>query len=331
MKKSLIILIILILLMLLNVVILKADQKETLLKKITEKEIKIDFEIKIDPKIELVTTLLNYSYWDLYEKFKTKEFKYYNNLKKHFDKYKDHTTIKWFDKASRNWNLGDPVYAVLWYDKIPLKQKVPFPLIATSQINTTMVKVFIEKLNQFAKDTAFNKFWKENKVIYNNMINKIIDALPYRNYIKKFEDFYGEKKDKYTFILAPLFNGLSLGPLVKNKEFITAYFISGFDSMKNGTPYFKIDYLKMLIFHEFGHSFVNPVCEEYRIELYKYENMSKYLKHPFLSNYAGWFAFCHEHIVRAGENILFEKAGFKKAAERNYKKNLRLGFILEKS
>ena len=44
--------------------------------------------------------------------------------------------------------------------------------------------------------------------------------------------------------------------------------------------------------------------------------------------YTGWFAFCHEHLVRACESILLKKAGYKKYAQENSKRNLRLGFTL---
>jgi len=286
------------------------------------------FEIKIEPKMELLSILLNYSYWDYFGKFKSTEYEYYNNMKAHFDKYKEHPTVKWYDNVSKNWNADDPATIILWYGGIPLKQKVPFPLHATSKIDTVMVKVFVEKLNQFAEDTDFMQFWEANKGIYEKMLNRIKPLLPYEDYIKILEDFYGDSEKQFVFILAPVFNGYSFGPQVKNKENTTAYFISGFTEMKTGTPYFTLDYLKMLIFHEFGHSFVNPVCQEYRTELYKYEYFSEYIKSRFLSNYASWFAYCHEHIVRAGESILLEKAGFKKAAEENYKKNIRLGFTL---
>lgn len=286
------------------------------------------FEVKINPEMELLSIVLNYSYWDYFGKFKTTEYEYYNNMKAHFDKYKNHSTIQWFDDISKNWNADDPSTVIQWYEGIPLKQKVPFPLHASSQIDTVTVKIFIEKLNLFAEETKFWQFWEDNKNVYKKMQNKIDHLLPYDTYIKKLEQFYGEYDKQFVFILAPLFNGYGFGPQVINNRQKTAYFITGFSKMDKGKPYFSDDDLRMLIFHEFGHSFVNPICEEYRTELYKYEYLSEYIKSSFLSNYTGWFAFCHEHIVRAGEGILLEKAGFKKEAEENYKKNMRLGFTL---
>lgn len=287
-----------------------------------------NFELKVDPKIELLTILMNYSYWDYFGKFKTTEYKYYNNMKAHFDKFSKHPSIEWYNEASQNWNFDDPASVILWYDSLPLKQVVPFPLHSTSQIDTIVVKEFIEKLNQFAEDTDFKSFWKKNNPWHDSIIQDLKHSENYTNYLGQMESFYGEKKDKYVFILSPLFNGISFGPQVKNKEHTTAYFITGFDGMENGIPYFNNDDLKMLIFHEYGHSFVNPVCEENRAELYKYEHLSEYFNSPFLSNYASWFAFCHEHIVRTCESILLKKAGYKKYAQENSKRNLRLGFTL---
>jgi len=207
----------------------------------------INFELKIEPKIELLTVLLNYSYWDYFGKFKSTKYEYYNNVKAHFDKYKEHPSIKWFNKASKNWNLDDPASLILWFDGIPLKQNIPFPLHATSQVDTNEAKQFIEKLNQFAEDTNFKQFWENNEATYASMLNKIKSSIPYENNIKLMEDFYGEIKGKFIFVLAPLINGASFGPQVKTKEFTNAYFISGFDEMKDGVPYFNHDYLNMFM------------------------------------------------------------------------------------
>jgi hypothetical protein len=286
------------------------------------------FELRVDPKIELASIVLNYAYWDYYGKFRTPDYTYYNNMKAHFDRYQDHSTIQWFDSVSTNWNLGDPVYVVLWYDSLPMKQTVPFPLHPTSQIDTIMVREYISRLNDFAEDSDFEGYWEGNKPWHDSVIQKLSETADYAAYMKILEDFYGDRKEQYTFLLAPLFNGVSFGPQVPDGDHTTAYFISGFDAMDNGTPYFNPAYLRMLIFHEFGHSFVNPVCEKYRQQLYEYESLSQYLNSPFLSNYASWFAFCHEHIVRASESILLEKAGFHEEAKKNYDRNLELGFAL---
>ena len=174
------------------------------------------FELRVDTKVELASVLLNYAYWDYYGKFRTPGYAYYNNMKAHFDPYRDHPSIQWFDSVSTNWNLGDPIYVVLWYDSLPMKQTIPFPLHATSQIDTITVQEYIARLNQFALDAGFEAYWEDNKPWHDSVINQLSTSADYPAYMKLLEDFYGDHKEQYTFLLAPLFNGVSFGPQVPN-------------------------------------------------------------------------------------------------------------------
>lgn len=285
------------------------------------------FEISIEPKMELLTIVLNYAKWPYCGNFRDTSYAYYKDMCKHFDKYNEHETIKWFKTASENWNLDDPYTAMLWFSGSPLKQTLSFPLHPTCQIDTSDMLEFVARLNQFADDADFQGYWTSSEKVRQAMINEIKKSLPYEQYTKLLEDFYGEVKSKFRFILAPLMNGASFGPQTKTKDETVCYFISGFTEMNNGKPSYSVSELRELIFHEFGHSFVNPICEEYREELFEHEHLFEYMREDMSSiAYPDWFPTCHEHIVRAGEGLLMKKAGFIKEAEENYKTNLTLGF-----
>lgn len=286
--------------------------------------------IKVDPRIELLSIFLSYTDWPFFGKFKDSTYVYYQKVQQHFDKYKDHPTIAWFEKASENWNLDDPPTLMLWVSDPPnMKQKYPYPLHPTCQLDTVEFQSLIKKLNEFADDTKFIDFWNENKGFYSQLEKDIKEIVPYDNFVHLMMNFYGEDKASYIFIPAPMFKWVSFGPQLLTKEGKIPHFISTFTIYKNGKPYFTDERLRELIFHEYGHSFVNPICEKYRAKIFDHVDFFEYLKKDMSAiAYPDWFPTFHEHIVRTGENMLLEKAGFKKEAIENYKDNLRDGFML---
>jgi hypothetical protein len=172
-------------------------------------------------------------------------------------------------------------------------------------------------------------FWETNQPRYQRYEQQIQGLIPYEEHIRLMVDFYGEEKAQFRMIPAPLFSRVSFGPQLKTDEGMISHFITAFNSAENGQPAFSADLLRELIFHEFGHSFVNPVCETYRTEIFAHEHLFAYLKADMSAiAYPDWFPTVHEHIVRAGESLLLEQAGYLEEARQNEISNLRLGFAL---
>lgn len=293
-------------------------------------EINKNFQIKIDPRIELLSIFLSYTDWTYFGKFEDSSYVYYQRVKDHFDKYKDHPSITWFEKTSENWNLDDPATLLLWVSNPPnMSQIHTYPLHPTCQLDTIEFQSLIEKLNEYADDTKFVDFWNENQDLYYQFEKDIKELVPYDKFVQLMMDFYGEDKAQFTFIPAPMFKWVSFGPQLKTADGEIPHFISTFTKYENGNPYFTEERLRMLIFHEFGHSFVNPVCEKYRTQIFNHVDFFEYLKKDMSAiAYPDWFPTFHEHIVRTGENLLLEKAGFEEEAKENYKENYRKGFYL---
>jgi len=288
------------------------------------------FIIKVDPRIELLSIVMNYSEWPYYGKFTDSTYLYYKRVKKHFDKYKNHPAVKWFDKQGVDWNLDDPVTIMLWASN-PSNMKIihPFPLHPTSQMDTNDVKRTIDLLNQFAEVSGFEKFWQENQEYYQEYEQELVDLLPFEKYTNKMIKFFNEDKARFIFIPAPMLDRVSFGPQLNVTEGKIPHFISGVSKIEFGKPWKNEELMRMLIFHEFGHSFVNPICEKYRDSLFAYEYLFEYLREDMSQlAYPDWLPTIHEHIVRAVQSHMMKLIGFEKEAEEDYKENLRLGFSL---
>jgi hypothetical protein len=219
---------------------------------------------------------------------------------------------------------------MLWVSNPPnMKQIHPYPLHPTCQLDTTEFQTLIRKLNEYAEDSKFIDFWNENLDFYVKIEKNISDLVPYNEYIKLISDFYGETKNMFVIIPAPLFKRVSFGPQLTTEKGKVPYFITALTTFKDGIPTFKKETLTWLIFHEFGHSFVNPICEKYRTQIFNHVDFFEYVKKDMSAiAYPDWFPTFHEHIVRTCEGMLLEKAGYTYEAEENYKENLRKGFYL---
>jgi hypothetical protein len=288
------------------------------------------FQIGVDPRIELVSIVLHLSEWDYFGKFETEGYRYAEEVERHFGRFRDHPAVTWFNVEGENWNLDDPVSAMLWLSPPPaMTINRPLPLHPTCQISEDQFRQTVELLNRFAEESDFNGFWESHQDFYRSFTATTRSQLPFEDHLRLMMSFFGESKSRFVFILAPMINGASFGPQLVDGDIRIPHFISGGTKLEEGEPAFSDSYLRMLVFHEFGHSFVNPICEDHREDLFNHEHLFEYMREDMSAiAYPDWFPTCHEHMVRAAEGLLLEQAGYAEEARANVKKNLDLGFVM---
>jgi predicted DNA-binding protein YlxM (UPF0122 family) len=142
-------------------------------------------------------------------------------------------------------------------------------------------------------------------------------------------EFYGEKKAKYIFIPVPIFMNGGWGLRIQTVEGEISHYIGGPHGLQGRFPVFNKDRLRYLVFHEFGHSFVNPLVHEHMNQINKYKHLFSYMKEDMAKlTYPNWEVTVFEHIVRAGETLLLEIAGFKDQSQRAYQRSINSGFVM---
>lgn len=287
-------------------------------------------EIKVDPRIELINVVLTYTKWPYYGKMEEPGYEYIEDMKKYFDPYKNHEAIRWCNDFPLFQDISFPPQMMIYLTDPPdmkLKYEVP-ETIPEEAVNSCLKTV--DFLNKFAADSQFNKFWNSKQSFYAELIGGIKERLPYDTYTSIVSQFYGGVPKKYVCIATPTLSDISFGASLELDTGTIPYFVAGPDEFVNGKPIFTDEWLRLLIFHEYGHSFVNPLCEKYRDEISRYEYLFQYFKaSEYISKvYDEWFVIVHEHIVRAGEYVLLKKAGLKKESQANLQKNMKYGFLL---
>jgi hypothetical protein len=289
----------------------------------------IDFEIKIDPRIELLAVIQSLTPWAKTNGFTHLDFQYYRDVKNYFAPHKNHRAVKWMaDNIKKNFCYDAPPAAMLHLSDPPdLKANVPFSdyLLGRGRGETNL-NTMIECFNEFAKDSNFMKFWEDQQPFYKEYVNRVKGILPYEDYARLMMNYYGEKRDKFVFIAAPLFHGGGYGTQLDTMDGKTTYYLGGSQVLDDGFPVYLTNIVKAMVFHEFGHSFVSPVVKEFNDPINEYRMLHKHIKVD--SAYGAWPLVCEEHLIRTGEALLLRMAGFPEEADRNLKANIYRGFVL---
>ena len=85
------------------------------------------------------------------------------------------------------------------------------------------------------------------------------------------------------------------------------YNCCGTNNKRFGIPYSSKWYLRYLIWHEFGHSFVNPVTANHSDRVASQNKLIEPVKENMKSmGYGDWETCVNEHVVRAVHNRLVE-------------------------
>jgi len=167
---------------------------------------------------------------------------------------------------------------------------------------------------------GFENFWKENIDFYRRVKENAEKYIDLNKIINIIEDYFGLKKDKYFVVLLTL-SKFSYGHSINGKEVYA--FIQPTKISEEGLPEYRS---WDTIIHEFSHSFVNPLTDEFES---KFKNTDKLLKCAeskmkglfsrllsFLSKsireeaFRDWKTFVNEHVVTAIVLRIAEQLGY---------------------
>ncbi|MCD4747074.1 MAG: DUF4932 domain-containing protein [Bacteroidales bacterium] len=290
----------------------------------------IGFEIKVDPRIELMNVVLTFTKWPYYGKIDEPHYDFLNEMKKYFSPYQNHETVMWCNDFPFFQDISFPA-AMMIHLTDPPNMEVKYDVLDrfSEEEKSSLLKT-VDLLNQFAEDSRFMNFWKINQPFYEKLVYDIKGRLPFDKYLNIVTDFYGESSTDFKCIITPTLHGVGFGPTLVTEKVKIPHFVAGPDKFDHGNPIFTDEWLRLLIFHEFGHAYVNPLCEKHWDEISEYEHLLQYFNSSsyISNNYNEWFVVVHEHIVRSCEYILLKKAGLIDESELNIKKNLDYGFTL---
>lgn len=194
------------------------------------------------------------------------------------------------------------------------------------------VEQYIEDLKEFYLENNLNEFFQNNMDFINGGINEFKKNVP-DSYVEQMEKYYGQSFEKFV-VYPDAFNTVPMdsadtdffhgnGQQIETKSnsiatMITSPFLP-IDVNKQTTEYGfnHPDYIKLIITHEFGHSFVNHTLQRVQPQLNETENLfySGLFEKMQSQGYGNWFTCMAEHLVRLGEIRIAETKGEKQRAK----------------
>lgn len=262
-------------------------------------------KVSIDPRMELLAAVQFISTYDQrYDLMTNQDFSYKNDMKNYFSSFANHKVVKTFEKLSGGgFSFDAPPTAMLYLSNpLSLKNELEFTDELVSRAEGGSLKEFALDLQKFAVDTKFDEFYNKHKDFYKAVVEKNSEIIGNTNYIDNLEKYYGMKQKSYNIILSPMFHSGGFGPRIKNKDgSYDIYSIQGTTSVEKDMPVFgDKSSFRYLVWHEFSHSFVNPLTTKNIGEINNYKNLYTPLYEKMLKQaYGDWESCVNEHIVRA--------------------------------
>ena len=299
--------------------------------------------VSVDPRIELLSVILSTSDYDsivvskgsfhLITQF---DFEYKNDLLATFHDSEKDPVVSTFMNLAYNYGFifAMPFIACLCSDDLPdLAINKPLPEMLTKRSGGLKnLNSFLNDLSKFNKTWDFTAFMDKHKNYYSNILQSV-RKYPIDRFVDQIEQYYGTSQAGYNIILASMIHPGGYGPNITDSLGNNhIYSIIGPKGISNGLPTFgSEEEFKYVIWHEFSHSFINPLVDSYYTDFEKYKSLLDPIKDKMVKHNSGdWNTCIAEHIVRAVTVRLAYLFEGEKAGEEAMKMETDQGFIYVK-
>jgi hypothetical protein len=185
---------------------------------------------------------------------------YYERVLKHFMPFKDHPLLKEHDL---NYNFGymfrdNSICYIFEGDRI-----VHGGLYSNMR-SPDLFKKQLKLVEDFARDSNFRKFYRDNLPYYQEQIQLYRQKVPVRKMWTWLEERFPARDDCYKVVFSPLIGASHETCSFENNGFSeTIMFISGPGESKDTSNKIEEGFLSRVVFTEIDHNYVNRVTENH--------------------------------------------------------------------
>ena len=256
------------------------------------------YSVGIDKRIELLAAVQLFTNWTETGIWK-QTYPYKEDMLRYFQPYSDHKAVTLCEELiTSGFSYDAPVaFMVHLSDPPELNVVTPFSEYLVNRAgDKAILEEFVEALRSFYMESDFEDFWHSHRDFYDDVETRARDYLSLESIVEALEDYFGVKQHGYHVILAPVFLGF-YGARTEVNDSLDIYAVLGPIRIEGSIPVFGA-----ALFHEFAHSFVNPLTDEF---LEEYKNPWR-LFYPVMEEmksmaYGNRFTMINEHILRAAE------------------------------
>ena len=250
----------------------------------------------IDKRIELLYVIGYLSDYPYINGF-CKDYK--KDIDTYFSKYKNHKAVTEFQRiGSKIFHSVDAPIRFMLHLTSDFDKQEGFQIDFPSDENTDSLLLLFKS---FYTETNFDKFYNSQKSFYQTIL-KIV-KYNFKDFDEKtrIEKYYDTKQNSYTIILNLLDATGNFGVSVKAPQGSDIYCVISPGETSGNIPIYKNNrILNNIIWHEFSHSFVGPLCDKYSNVINKYSELYEPISGAMAAQfYPNWDITANEHIVRA--------------------------------
>ena len=265
-------------------------------------------EIRVDKRTELLGIIQIISdyrkqYPELLEKHGNLD--YIEEIESKFSKYKDHKVIKLFNEIVSNNNFGydAPVSLFLQLnDDFTLDKLDDYPFITRLNSDPRVLEL-LSLSPDFAREIDFESFYASNEERYKKFLNNIKSQFDGKDIVSFMLDYYGVQTDKkFVVNLIPFQSNANYGTRNGNEIYSNMCGIPDTLSEDGLYPSIRqngnVGYVSLL-YHEFSHSFINPLTDKHSIINDDDQIFSEIFEVMHQQAYGSNRSIINEHLVRA--------------------------------
>lgn len=253
--------------------------------------------ITVDPRMELLSAVQVISDYPTINR----KVPYSADLMQFFGRYSTHEACQLTSQLAKNYDFAydAPEDFILRLSQVPeLKAVHPFSDRMIERANgKNNLEKYSDALHRFALESNFAEFWNNKKPYYQKMTEYTANDLSDFDPVGKLERYYNESKNSYTVTLSPAFAGGYGLRIPAPNGGLDIYGCLNVSEMKDGIPYFNKLGLSHFAWHEFSHSFINPLTDKYKSRIESTAKLFDPLKAEM--SYNQWWNCANEHIIRA--------------------------------
>ena len=169
-------------------------------------------------------------------------------------------------------------------------------VLTRAEGDSTVLDLLVEQLRDFYHSSHFASFWEEEaeayRVIEEQVESYIKTGWAGEDVVATMESYFGEQQRVYVIVPTPMERpgGGTMDAMGAESSCLFACFDSTVDK----------EWVLHLLYHEFGHRFVNPLSERYDTLVRRYEGLYASLQEAMRPwGYVNWPVALNEHILRA--------------------------------
>lgn len=258
------------------------------------------FIFRIDPRNEFLYSMFIING---YPNAVAENFQYKRDILANFSRYRLLEEVKEFANHFRTkWNdLADPAWFTIQFDDnfnlLPNADKAFVDKLGGRAVMTDLGKL----LQRIIKKINYIQFFNSQKAFFNVILNNASYNFRNFNERQRFENFYQVKSNSYIVVFNFLELNGNFGPHLDSPNGNTMYAFITPEGFAGEVPVFKMTYSFLsMVYHEFSHSFTNPIVFKYQEELKKYDYLFDPIKESMNGQaYPDWITCLCEHMVRA--------------------------------